>query len=233
MQVTALQFTREQLRAPLTIVLIVALPAFFIWLASDVLSEFAQALGGAELGERATALGAGWGAAFVSGALGYFQVASSRDADRRLALAGLGTTRVAGARLLAALSLGSLIVASAFVTLWLQTGVAHPAHAAVGIAAFVAIYLGLGAIVGSLIEDQLSGSLAMAFIFLVDVFSGPGMGNAGGLPTPSSRAGELLLSAGAGDASPGADWIGAAVTVLIALVVAATTFWLSARERGR
>jgi hypothetical protein len=227
----ALQFAREQLRTPLAIVLILTLPAVFVWLAGDVLSEFARALGGDQLGDRATALGAGWGAAFVSGALGYFQIASSRDADRRLALAGLGTGRVAAARLVAALALGTVVAASAFAALVLQAGVAHPGHALIAIGAFVAVYLAIGAIVGSLVADPLSGSLALAFIFLVDVFSGPGMGNAGGPLTPSRSAGELLLSAGGGSGSPAAEWLGAGVTLAVALGVAATTFWLSARER--
>jgi hypothetical protein len=110
--------------------------------------------------------------------------------------------------------------------------VGHPGHAAVAIGAFAAVYLGLGAIVGSLVSDQLSGSLVVAFVFLIDVFSGPGMGNAGGLPTPSRSAGELLMAAGAGAPSPGSDWLGATITVIAALLVAGATFWLSARERG-
>jgi hypothetical protein len=228
----ALRFTREQLRTPFTLVLLLALPALFVWWTGDVLSEFAQALGGEELGDRATALGAGWGAAFVAGALGYFQVASSRGADRRLALAGMGGLRVAGARLLAAFALGVVISASGFLTLWIQAGVAHPGHAAVAIGAFAAVYLGLGAIVGSLVADQLSGSLVVAFVFLLDVFSGPGMGNAGGLPTPSHSAGELLMAAGAGTTSPGSDWIGAGITVVAAVGIAGAVFWLSARRRG-
>lgn len=232
MGAAALQFTREHLRAPLTLVLLLALPAIFVWWTGDVLSEFAQALGGENLGNRATALGAGWGAAFVSGALAYFHVASSRDADRRLALAGMGAPRVASARLLAAVVLGLLVTASAFLTLWIQAGVAHPGHAAVAIAAFAAAYLGLGAIVGSLVADPLSGSLLVAFVFLLDVFSGPGMGNAGGLPTPSRSAAELLMAAGGGTTSPGSDWIGASITVVAAVLVSGVVFWLSARKRG-
>ena len=232
MPILALHFTREQLRTPFVLVLLLTLPALFVWWTGDVLSEFAQALGGEELGARATALGAGWAAAFVSGALAYLQVASSRDADRRLALAGMRGWRVAGARLGAGLALAAVITASAFFALWLQAGVAHPGHALAAIAAFAAIYLGLGSLVGILVSDQLSGSLVVAFVFLLDVFSGPGMGNAGGLPTPSRSAGELLMAAGSGTASPGSDWLGALITVLAAIVFSGTVFWLSARERA-
>ena len=232
MRSTALQFTREHLRTRLTLALLVIIPVLFVLLAGDVLSEFATALGGEDLGARATGLGAGWAAAFLAGALGYFQVSSSREADRRLALAGMGAVRVAGARLLAALAIGAIVSAAAYVTLWVGTGIAHPAHAAIAIAAFAAIYLGLGAIVASVVHDPLSGSLTIAFVFMLDVFSGPGMGNAAGLPTPSRAAGELLLAAGGGAESPAADWRAAALTVVIALGVAGVTFFLSARERG-
>ena len=235
MTATALQFSREHLRAPLTLVMLVVLPAAFVWLAGDVLSEFAQALGGQELGDRATALGAGWGAAFVCGAIGYFQMSSSREADRRLALAGFGAGRVATSRLLAGLALGVVVSASAYLALWLQAGIAHPWHGLAAIGAFTAVYLALGAIVATLVHDQLSGSLVVAFIFLLDTFSGPGMGNAdaGGFTTPSRYAGELLMAAGGGVRSPGSDWIAAALTIVVAVMIAWAAFWRAARERGR
>ena len=234
MALAALRFTREHLRTPLTLVMLAALPALFALMAADVLDQFAEALGGGLLGGSATALGAGWGAAFVCGAIGYFQVSSSRDADRRLALAGLGPTRVAASRLLAALALGLLVAVSAFVALWLIAGIEHPGHAFAAIAAFAAVYLAVGGIVASLLRDQLSGSLVVAFVFLLDVFSGPGMGNAAsGLTTPSGSAGELLMAAGAGTRSPGGDWLEALVTIAVALAVAGATFWWAARERSR
>ena len=232
MGATALLFSREHLRTPLTLVMLAALPALFVWLAGDVLGEFAEALGGEILGDRATALGAGWGAAFVAGTLGYFQVASSRDADRRLALAGFGAGRVACSRLLAALALGVVVSASAYLALWLVAGVAHPLHALAAIGAFAAVYLALGAIAATLVSDELTGSLVVAFVFLLDTFSGPGMGNAGGLTTPSRYAGELLMAAGGGADSPGGDWVGAVVTIAIAVAVAWAAFRVAARERG-
>src|SRR5262245_32524260 len=94
-------FIREQLRAPLTLVLLVAIPAFFVLIFAGVLGEFARALGGTLASNSATAISAGWAAAFLSGTLGFFQVSSSRGADRRLAVAGLGTVRVAAGRIVA------------------------------------------------------------------------------------------------------------------------------------
>ena len=75
----------------------------------------------------------GWAAAFLCGALAYFQVSSSRGADRRLAYAGFGATRVALARLAASAVLGVLVSVIAFITLWLRSGIEHPVHAAAAI----------------------------------------------------------------------------------------------------
>ncbi len=83
-------FVREQMRAPLNLVLLVAIPVFFVLIFASVLGEFAEALGGDLAAQAATAISAGWAAAFLCGALAFFQVVSSREADRRLALAGFG-----------------------------------------------------------------------------------------------------------------------------------------------
>lgn len=99
-------FVREQLRAPLTLLLLVAIPAFFVLILASVLGRFGEALGGTLAGQSATAISAGWAAAFLSGTLAFFQVASSRGADRRLAAAGLGAAHVAVSRIAAAVALG-------------------------------------------------------------------------------------------------------------------------------
>jgi hypothetical protein len=138
-------FVREHLRAPLTLGLLVSIPAFFVLIFAGVLGDFARALGGTLAARSGTAISAGWAAAFLSGTLAFFQVTSSRAADRRLTAAGLGATRVALSRIVAALVLGATVSAAAFVTLWLRSGIGHPLHAAVAIFAFAAIYIGIGA----------------------------------------------------------------------------------------
>jgi hypothetical protein len=224
-------FLREHLRARLTLLMLVAIPALFVVVSASVLGEFATALGGSVGGNSASALGAGWAAAFLAGALGFFQVSSSRDADRRLALAGMGVARVAVARISASIVLGLLITTVAFLTLLASAGIAHPAHAYVAILAFALIYIGIGTLVGSFISDPLEGSLTVAFIFLIDAFSGPGMSGSGGLAQlmPTRKAADLLIAAGSGQGSPGGDWIAVGLTVLGALVLAAGAFWISAR----
>lgn len=232
---TGAYFLREQLRARTVVAMLVAIPVLFVVVSADVLSEFASALGGSVAGASAAALGAGWAAAFLAGALGYFQIASSHDADRRLSLAGLAPVKLVVARIAASLVLGLVVSSLAFLTLLLRTGVAHPAHAFAAILLFAIIYIGIGTIVGSFISEPLEGSLAVAFVFLIDAFSGPGMSDGGGLARlmPTREAADLLIAAGGGRYSPAGDWLVVLAVALAALVVSALAFWLSARSRRR
>jgi hypothetical protein len=228
-----LLFAREQLRAPFTLALLVAIPVLFVVSAAGALSDFASALGGSLAGDAAVALSAGWAAAFISGTIGYFEAASSRGADRRLALAGLGPARVAAARIAASLLLAVVAAASAFGALAVRTDIAHPVHAAVAILAFALLYLGVGVLVGSLVRSPLEGSLLVVFVFLLDAFAGPGM--TGGSAPPwaiSQKAADILIAAGLGTGSPDADWRAAAVVTAGALVVALLVFVASARSRA-
>lgn len=229
---TSRDFVREQLRASLTLVLLVVIPAFFVLIFASVLGEMSRALGGTLQTRGATAISAGWSAAFLSGTLAFFMISSSRAADRRLALAGLGPTRVAVSRISAALLLGVTVSAVAFLTLWLRSGIGHPLHAAVAIFAFAAIYIGIGSVVGALVSDQLAGSLLVILVFSLDAFSGPQMTSAtGGVGSymPTYHATNLLIAAGAGQGSPAADWRGVGLIALAAIAIALAAFWLSAR----
>lgn len=226
-------FLREQSRVPLNLVLLVAIPVFFVLIFASVLGDFAEALGG-DLAERAaTAISAGWAAAFLCGALAFFQVVSSRGADRRLALAGLGPGRVAISRIGAALALGVVVSLVAYLTLWLRSGVEHPAHAAAAILFFAAIYIGIGALIGAFVRDPLSGSLIVVLVFSLDVFSGPAMTSSEDLAnlTPTRDAANLLIAAGGGHGSPADDWLGAAAVAIAAIAVALAAFWFAARRR--
>lgn len=227
-------FLREQIRAPLNLVLLVVIPIFFVVIFASVLGEFAAALGGDLAEQAATSISAGWAAAFLCGALAFFQLNSSREADRRLAGAGLGPWRVAGARIASALSLGVIVSLVAYLTLWLRTGIEHPLHAALAIFAFAAIYIGIGALIGAFVRGQLEGSLLVVLVFSLDVFSGPAMSSGGGLSnfTPTRDAAELLIAAGGGQGFPASEWVGAAAVAIGALAIALIAFWASARSRA-
>ena len=230
---TSLSFTREHLRAPLTLVLLIAIPVFFVFIFASVLGEFSKALGGTLAGQATTAISAGWAAAFLCGVLAFFQVSSSRGADRRLAIAGLGPGRVAVSRITAGLAIGIVVSAVAFITLWLRSGIGHPAHAAVAILSFAVIYIGIGALIGAFVKDALSGSLLVLLVFSVDAFSNPQMTSSGALSwTPTRAASNLLVAAGGQQGSSTADWLEMAAVALGALAVALTAFWLAARARS-
>jgi hypothetical protein len=224
-------FLREHLRERLTLALLVLIPATFVVASAAVLGEFADALGGDIAGRSTSALGAGWAAAFLAGTIGFFQISSAREADRRLALAGMGVWRVTAGRIGAALVLAVLVSAVAFVTLWIRAGVEHPAHTFAAIGAFAAIYVGIGALVGAFVTGALEGSLTVAMVFLVDAFSGPGMTDSGGVAVlaPTRNAAELLIDAGAGQGSPVGDWLVVGATVLGLLTLAMLSFRFAAR----
>ena len=226
-------FAREQLRAPFTLALLVVIPVLFVVSAAGALSDFAGALGGSLAGDAAIALSAGWAAAFISGTLGFFQAASSRGADRRLALTGLGAARVAVSRIAASVGLAAIAAAAAFVALVLRVEVAHPLHAAVAVLAFALLYLAVGVLIGSFITAPLEGSLLVVFVFLLDAFAGPGM--TGGSAPPwavSQKAADILIAAGMGTGSPSGDWVGVVLVTGGAVVAALLAFIAAARSRA-
>jgi hypothetical protein len=231
---TGSDFVRQQVRERITVVMLIVIPVFFVLAAASAGGEFSDALGGSAQGDAMTALGAGWAAAFLGGILGFFQVSSSRDSDRRLALAGLGGLRVAFGRIAACVVLALLVSVVALLTVWADAGLEQPARVFASILACGLIYVGIGALVGSLIADQLAGSLTVALIFLMDIYGGPGMSGSGGGAhfTPTRKASEALMAAGAGQASSASDWIAAGLTALAALAIAFVVFWLAARPRA-
>ena len=221
------------MRAPFTLALLVAIPGLFVISAAGVLSDFASALGGSLDGDAAVALSAGWAAALISGALGFFQASSSRGADRRLALAGLGPARVAVSRIAASVVLAIVAAVAAFLALVVRVDVAHPLHAAVAVLAFALLYLAIGVLVGSLITAPLEGSLLVVFIFLLDAFAGPGMSVGSAPPwAVSQKAAGILIAAGMGTGSPAGDWVEAALVTGGALLAAFLVFVASARSRS-
>ena len=226
-----LTFTREQLRAPFNIALLTGVPTMFVAAAAGVLSDFSRALGGTLVSDGAVVLSAGWAAAFLAGAIGFFTAASSRRADRRLVIAGIRPVAVAMSRIVAALLLAVLAALAAFITLAVRTSLAHPWHVAAGIVAFAWLYLGVGVVIGSFVTDPLAGSLTVTLVFILDVFSGPGMGTSIPLWALSRHAAEILIAAGAGRPSSSQTWTAAIATTGVALLAAWSAFSFTTRRR--
>ncbi|MFP5252208.1 MAG: ABC transporter permease [Actinomycetes bacterium] len=171
----------EYARRPLNLVLLAAVPVVFVAMSAGALADFGRILGAETTLGQLEAATAGWAAAFLSGVAGYFHVASSRDADRRLAAAGSATARVVTARLASSLLLAAVAAAGALVALAVRTDITDPVRAVGATAMFAVIYLGIGATIGALVRSEVNGSLLLIFVWMFDVFLGPGMGQADSL----------------------------------------------------
>jgi hypothetical protein len=147
-------------------------------------------------------------------------------------VAGAGPAQVAASRIAASLALAVVAAAAGFIALQLRAGIAHSWHAAAAVLAFALIYLAVGVLIGSLITGPLEGSLAVAFVFLLDVFSGPGMAEHAAPYSVSRKAADILIAAGLGQGSSPADSARLAAVVLVALGTAFAVFVWSARSRA-
>ena len=219
----------EYARRPLNLVLLAAVPVVFVAMSAGALADFGRILGAETSLGQLEAATAGWAAAFLSGVAGYFHVASSRDADRRLAAAGSATARVVTARLTSSLLLAAVAAAGALLALAVRTDLADPARAIGATAMFAVIYLGIGATIGALVRSEVNGSLLLIFVWMFDVFLGPGMGQAESLLNrffPAHFPTLVILDATSGHAGPLSDvgaslaWtIGGLALAFVALVV--------------
>jgi hypothetical protein len=157
---------------PLALVLI---PLVFVVVAAGALADAAELLtGGAEAPAVETAA-AGWAAGFLAALAMYFQVSATRDADRRLAIAGLTRARLVTARLLTGLGLALIASLAALAALVLRTGADDPIRAVGGTLMFAVVYLGIGAVVGAVAPNPVNGTVVVLFVWIVDVFFGPSM----------------------------------------------------------
>lgn len=166
----------EYARRPLNLALLVTVPMVFVTLSAGALSDFADILGGVtDLGEVEAAT-AGWAAAVLAGVAGFFHVSTSRDADRRLAVAGAGAVNVVASRLMSTLVLAGLASIGALAALRLRTDLATNGRVIGATVLFALIYSGIGVTVGALVRSEMNGSLIVVFAWIFDVFFGPAMG---------------------------------------------------------
>ncbi|MEL7210178.1 MAG: ABC transporter permease, partial [Actinomycetota bacterium] len=163
-------------RRPLNLALLVVVPVVFVVLSAGALADFSEILGGAAAVGEVEAATAGWAAAVLSGVAGFFHVSTSRDADRRLAAAGVGTATVVVSRLISTLALSTLAAIGALAALAARTDLATTPRVIGATLVFAAIYAGIGAAVGAIVHSELNGSLIVVFAWIFDVFFGPAMG---------------------------------------------------------
>ncbi len=170
------RYLAEYARRPINLVLLVLVPLIFVVLTSGTIADFAEVVGFTGDPSKLVAPTAGWAAGFIAGVAGFFHVLGSREADRRLAGAGMGARRIVAGRLASGLILALLAAAASIVALALRTGITDPGRTIAGVVMFSVLYLGIGVAIGSLVRSDVNGSLIVIFIWMFDVFLGPGMG---------------------------------------------------------
>ena len=92
--------------------------------------------------------------------------------------------------------------------------------------------LAVGIVVGSFITAPLEGSLTVVVVFLLDVFSGPGMAESAAPYSVSRPAAEILIAAGMGRDSSASDWMTLFAVTVVAVAASFTAFVWMARSRA-
>jgi len=222
----------EYARRPLNLVLLAAVPVVFVAMSAGALADFGRILGAQTTLGQLEAATAGWAAAFLAGVAGYFHVSGSREADRRLAAAGSATAGVVTARLASSLLLATVATVGALLALMARTDVTDPVRAVGATAMFAIIYLGIGATIGALVRSEVNGSLLLIFVWMFDVFLGPGMGQADSLLNrffPAHFPTLVMLDASTNHASPLGDLGASLAWTLGGLALAFTSLIVTTR----
>ncbi len=224
----------EYLRRPLNVVLLVVVPVLLVALSADAFAEFAGIVGSIGSPDSLAAPTAGWAAGFLAGVSGFFLVVGSRQPDRRLVGAGVGSARLVAARLGTGLLLVLVAATAALVTLWLRTDLPDPLRAVGGTLMFAVIYLAIGIAVGSMVDNPVNGSLIVIFIWMLDVFLGPAMAGGDVLLTrffPTHFVTLILLDSASGHGGPIGDIGWALLWVTASVIVSAAIFYATTRRR--
>jgi hypothetical protein len=165
----------EHARRPLNMVLLVAVPVVLVFVWGGTLADFSELIGGTASRVQVEAATAGWAAAALAGLGGYFQVAGSRAADRRLAAAAGRVGPIVAGRVAASMTLAGLASAGGLIALAARTGIDDPMRAVAGTALVAVIYVALGALVGSVVRSEMNGALLVTLAWILDVFLGPAL----------------------------------------------------------
>lgn len=229
------RYLLEYSRRPFNVVLLAAVPVVFVTLSAGALADFGRILGAETTVRQLEAATAGWAASFLAAVAGFFHVAGSREADTRLASAGSASASVVVARLTSSLLLAAVAAAGALLALAMRTDVADPLRAVIATVMFAIIYLGIGATVGALVRSEVNGSLLLIFVWMFDVFLGPGMGSADSLVNrvfPAHFPTLVMLNASSDHAGPLGD-LGASLAWTVGGLILAFTALLTTTRPAR
>lgn len=214
------------MRNPVNLTFLVLVPVVFVLVAADTLAQVATLIGSGDQAPVQVAT-AGWAASFLAGLAMYFQIAANRAADRRLVLTGLPTARLATARMVTGLGIALAVTSVATVALAARGDLTSPVRVMFGTLVAALIYLGIGAVLAVALPDLLTGSVALLFIWILDVFFGPVLGSSQAvgwrvLPTHFTSLWTVDLPsghpAGAGDLGWSLAWLGVSLVAAFAAI---------------
>ena len=176
---TALLWRRalvDYARRPLNLVLLVAVPVVIVVALAGELANMSKLLSATAKPGHLEVATAGWAAAAVAGLAGFFQVVSSRNADRRLAsISGAARSVVAG-RLAAGAALAAAAAAAASLALVIRGAMIDPARAIPTVLSVAVLYVAIGVLVATVVRSEMNGALVVSVIWMLDVFVGSGVG---------------------------------------------------------
>jgi hypothetical protein len=159
----------ELLRQPLTLVMLLVLPPVVIEMYGVAVNSFPELPTlGADPMTVGRLTGTLFSVAFLAGLVGLFQVISARNGDERAVIAGFPRWGLLTTRLVTMLVVAVAGAAVAFVTLSYTVDVAAPVLA-FGFLVLAALIYGLiGVIVGTLLPQELEGSIVLVFTADID-----------------------------------------------------------------
>ncbi|MFQ5819628.1 MAG: hypothetical protein ACE5I5_06545 [Candidatus Heimdallarchaeota archaeon] len=164
--------SKEYLRNKTNIILLVLIPFLFITGFDSAMRRLPEQFVAIFVGNLGRVVSAQWSAAILTVILGLSMILSSKDADRRLILAGYRSSEVVFSRIFATIFIGLLATSISFATLFLYF---EPRNLPITFSALYVsamIYGSVGITVGSLIGQEFEGSFAVIFIFMFDAFLG-------------------------------------------------------------
>jgi len=224
---------RAFVRTPLNVALLVIFPLVVVEGYGTAMSAFPQfphfdAASAAAMGR---VNGAVYASAFLAGILGLFQSIGAVQADERLGICGYDRAELFASRL-AAVGLGSLLVAGvSTAVLWRTVELAAPLAAFGALTLAALIYGLLGMLVGAVLPRTLEGSLVLVFLVDLDDFLSSGLLNVDSsvlhllplyYPHDAFQSAVFDGSVATGDALLGTAYLGVAFLLALAVYVFVT-----------
>lgn len=159
----------ELVRQPLTLLMLLVLPPVVIEMYGIAVASFPQLPTlGADPATIGRITGTLFAVAFLAGLVGLFQVISARNGDERAAVAGFPRHLMLLTRIVTMVIVSLLGAAVAFAVFSYRVEVSEPVLA-IGILVLAGLVYGLlGVLIGTLLPQELEGSIVLVFLADID-----------------------------------------------------------------